>query len=152
MAHGKVAHDDVREAGIGRGFSGAEKETAEKERGESARETGEESGRGPDGETDGENVAGVEAVGEPAGKKKEGSIGPEKGGKKKSKARGRDGEFMLQSGSSDREGAAVNVGDKDREKEERENDAESRRKFFGLRRVEGIHGSGIVYQERRESN
>ena len=27
----------------------------------------------------------------PAGKKKEGSIGPEKGGKKKSKARGRDG-------------------------------------------------------------
>ena len=133
MARWKIAHDDVGEAGISRGFSCAEKKTTEKKRGESSREASEESGRGPDGETDGENVARVETVGEPTGKKEEGSVGPEKGGEKKSEARWRDGEFAFERGRGDGECAAVNVGNENGEKEKRENGAESRRKFFGLR-------------------
>jgi len=107
--------DDSGEAGIGGGFSDAEKKTAEEERGESAREASEKSGCGPDGESDGENFCGGETVGEPTGKNEEGRVGPEKGGEKDAELGGRDGKFAFERGGSDGEGAAVDVRDEEEE-------------------------------------
>ena len=142
MTSGKMLDDDSGEARVGGGFSHAEKKAAEEERSESAREAGEKSGRGPDGETDSENLCRGKAIGEPAGKNEEGSVGPEKSGEKNAELRRRDGEFALERGGSNGKRAAVDVRDEEREKEKDEDGPESEREFFGWKR--GVQGEGIV--------
>ncbi len=129
----KIADDEVGEAGISDGFSDAKKKAAEKERGETARVSGEKCGRGPDGESETENFCGGETVGEPPGKNQEGSVGEEEGREKNAEASRRNGKFVLKSGCGDGEGAAVNVRDEEREEEKGEDCPESGRKLFRCR-------------------
>lgn len=138
MAGGEMLDDDSSEARIGSGFSDAEKKAAQEECGESAREAGEKSGRGPDGESDGEDFFRGKTVGEPTGKNEERSIGPEKRGEENAELERRDGKFALESWRGDGERAAVDVGDEQGEKEKDENGPERGREFFGWSsRVQG---------------
>ena len=134
--------DDSSEAGIGGGFSDAEKKTAEKERGESTREASDKSGRGPDGESYGENFTRRKTIGEPTGKNEKRRVGPEKGGEKDAELGWGNGEFAFEGGRGDGERASVDVGDEEGEEEKDENGPESERKFFGWRR--GVQGAEIV--------
>jgi len=142
MAGGKILDDDSGEAGIGGGFSDAEKKTAEEERGESAREASEKSGRGPDGESDGENFCGGKTIGEPTGKNEERRVCPKKGGEKDAELRRGNREFAFERGGSNGERAAVDVGDEERKEEKNEDGPESGRELFGWRR--GVQGAEIV--------
>ena len=81
-------------------------------------------------------------IGEPTGKDKERSVGPEKRGEKNAELRRWDGEFALEGGGSDGEGAAVDVRDEEGEEEKDENDPESEREFFRWSR--GVQGAEIV--------
>ena len=92
----------------------------------------------------------METIRKPSVKDEERSVGPEKGGEKESKPPGRNGEFVLQRRSGDGKRASVDVGDEERQEEKGEDGPEGGREFLGLRSVSGVHGAGIVYQERGE--
>jgi len=142
MPRGEMLDDDSGEAGISGGFSDAEKKTAQEERGESTRETREKSGRGPDGESAGQNFCGGKTIGKPTGKNEEGRVRPEKGGKKDAELRRGNGEFAFEGRGSDGERAAVDIGDEEGEEEEDQDGPESGRELFGWRR--GVQGAEIV--------
>ena len=137
--------NDSGKAGIGGGFSDAEKKTAQKKRGESTREASEKSGRGPDGESDGENFCGGKTIGEPAGENQKERVSPEERGEKDAELRRGNGEFAFERGDSDGESAAVDVGDEEGEEEKDQDGPESGREFFGWRG--GVQGAEIVQQE-----
>jgi hypothetical protein len=126
-----MAHDDAGETRVGGGLSDAKKKTAHEERGESAGEAGEKSGRGPNRETDGEDFFRWKTIGEPAGKNQEGRVRPEKSGEKNTELRRRNGKFAFESWSGNGERAAVNVGDEEGEKKENENGPKDGREFSG---------------------
>ncbi len=142
MPRGEMLDNDSGEAGIGGGFSDAEKKTAKEERGESAREASEKSGRGPDGESDGENFCGGKTIGEPAGENQEGRVSPEKGGEKNAELRRGNGEFAFESWRGDGKSAAVDVGDGEGKEEKDQDGPESGGEFFGWRG--GVQGAEIV--------
>jgi len=133
MTFGKMADDDVCEAGIGDGFSDAEKKPAEEKKREAAGEAGEKRCSGPEREADSENFCGGKFVSEPAGENQEGSVRPEKSGEQDAELRSGKGKFALDCGDGDGESAAVDVGDEEREEEEGEDGPEGGGEFFGCR-------------------